>query len=62
MVTYMLLYHMRKEVVFETHAWKEFLELSQAVRTEFDKLILFLEERGELKAPEAKRSVIIDLN
>ena len=46
---------MRKEVIFETHAWKEFLDLPEAVRNEFESLISFLESRGELREPEAKK-------
>jgi phage-related protein len=46
---------MRKEIVFEDHAWKEYHKLALKIREEFVSLLEKLEEKGKLYEPEGKK-------
>ena len=50
-----LLFVVKKEVIFEIHALEEFEALNKEVREEFHKLIQALINYGQLREPNAKK-------
>ncbi|MBD3281096.1 hypothetical protein GF389_06310 [Candidatus Dojkabacteria bacterium] len=46
---------MKKKVIYDRRAWKEYSKLRRNIQAEFDSLIYELEEMGSLEEPVAKK-------